>query len=110
MSVKAGKKGSVAKKSEATPRDGVPDGPIGHWTQRITREKPALISERYVRCYFVVKNHGPDSVYLVAEQGEHYDLPPDTVRATYACGIIRVELRGKTSALIEFDLHPLPPR
>jgi hypothetical protein len=97
----------TAKKAKFTGNDGGPDGPIGHWTQRITREKPALISEQGVRCYFIVKNHGPDSAYVVAQYGDHYDLPQDTVRVTYAHGTIRVENRGDKSALIEFDILPL---
>jgi hypothetical protein len=84
-----------------------PDGPIGHWTQVITRGRPALLSERGVRCYFVMKNHGPDTVLLVAEYGEHFDVPAGAVRATYAHGIIRVEDRGEKSAFIEFEFLPL---
>lgn len=97
----------TTKKAKLTGNDGAPDGPIGHWTQRITRERPALLSERGVRCYFVVKNHGPDGVYLEADYGDHYDLSPGAVRATYAHGIIRVENRGEKSALIEFEFLPL---
>ncbi len=96
-----------SKKAKLTGNGGAPDGSIGHWTQRITRERPALLSERGVRCYFIVKNHGPDGVYLEADYGDHYDLPPGAVRATYAYGIIRVENRGEKSALIEFDFLPL---
>lgn len=96
-----------AKQKTKRPGHGAPDGPIGHWTQRITRERPALLSEQGVRCYFIVKNHGPDGAYLEADYGDHYDLPPGAVRATYAFGIIRVENRGEKSALIEFDFLPL---
>jgi len=86
---------------------GGPNGPSGHWTQEITRGTAALLSERGVRCYFVLKNHGPDAVFLVAEYGEHFDLPAGAVRATYAHGIIRVENRGEKSAFLEFDFLPL---
>jgi len=76
---------------------------IGHWTQMITASKPALLSERGVRCCFIVKNHGPDPVLLVAEHGDYFELPAGSVRATYAYGIIRVEARGKKPTFIEFD-------
>ncbi len=99
-----------AKKAKLTGNGGASDGRIGHWTQRITRERPALLSERGVRCYFIVKNHGPDGAYLEADYGDHYDLPPGTVRATFAYGIIRVENRGEKSALIEFEFLPLQPK
>ena len=93
-----------AKKAKLTGNGGPPDGPIGHWTQRITRERPALLS-RKVRCYFVVKNHGPDGAQVEAEHGDRYDLPPGTVRAMYAYGAIHVRVSGE-SALIEFDFLP----
>ena len=99
-----------AKKAKLTGNSRGPDAPIGHWTQVITRGRPALLSERGVRCYFVVKNHGPDTVLLVAEYGEHFDVPPGAVRATYAHGIIRVEDRGEELAFIEFEFLPLHPK
>jgi len=97
----------TAKKAKLTDNGRGPDGPSGHWTQVITRGRPALLSERGVRCYFVVKNHGPDTVLLVAEHGEHFEVSPGSVRATYAHGIIRVEDRGEKSAFIEFEFLPL---
>jgi len=100
--------GKNAKKVKRAGHGGGPEGPSGRfWTQVIARGSPALLSERGVRCYFVLKNHGPDAVFLVAEHGEHFDLSPGAVRVTYAHGIIRVEDRGEKSALIEFDLLPL---
>ena len=110
MKSKSLKNSGNAKKAKLTGNGGAPEGPIGHWTQRITRERPALLSEHGVRCYFIVKNHGPDGAYLEADYGDHYDLPPGTVRATYAYGIIRVENRGEKSALIEFEFLPLQPK
>jgi hypothetical protein len=97
----------TAKKAKLTGNGRGPDGPIGHWTQLINRARPALLSERGVRCYFVVKNHGPDDVLLVAEHGDHFDLPAGAVRATFAQGIIRVEDKGEKSAFIEFEFLPL---
>ena len=96
-----------AKMTKLAGRDVRPERSIGHWTQEITRGRPALLSERRVRCYFVLKNHGPDAVWLMAEHGEEFDLPAGAVRATYAQGIIRVEDRGEKSAFIEFEFLPL---
>jgi len=97
----------TAKKAKLTGNGRTPDGPIGHWTQWISQGRPALLSERGVRCYFVVKNHGPNDVLLVAEHGDYFDLPSGAVRATYAYGIIRVEDNGEKSAFIEFEFLPL---
>jgi hypothetical protein len=98
------------KKTRATGNGRGPDDPIGHWTQSITPGNPALLSERGVRCYFVLKNHGPDAVLSVTEHGEHYELAAGKVRAAYAHGIIRVEDRGDKSAFLEFDFLPLQPK
>jgi hypothetical protein len=54
-----------------------------------------------------VKNHGLTNVLLVAEYGEHFDVSPGTVRATYGRGIIRVENPGDKPALIEFEFLPI---
>lgn len=83
------------------------DGPSGHWTQRIKPRGAALLSETLGPCYFVIKNHGPDGVMLVAGHGDLMDLPAGAVRATYACGTIRAENRSTKSVLIEFDFLPI---
>jgi hypothetical protein len=70
---------------------------------RLTRDT----ADQHVRCYFVVKNHGPDDVLLVAEHGDYFDLRAGAVRATYAHGVIRVESKGEKSAFIEFEFLPL---
>jgi hypothetical protein len=99
------KSSKKVKKAKLTGNGGT--GPIGHWTQLISPGRPALLSERGVRCYFVLKNHGPDDVLLVAEHGDYFDLAAGAVRATFAHGIIRVEDNGKKSAFIEFEFLPL---
>ena len=84
------------------------EGPSGRfWTQRIKPKNAALLSETLGRCYFVIKNHGPNGVMLIAHQGDLMDLPSGAVRATYAHGTIRVENRGKHPVLIEFDFLPI---
>jgi hypothetical protein len=98
------KSSKKVKKAKLTGNGGT--GPIGHWTQLISPGRPALLSERGVRCYFVLKNHGPDDVLLVAEHGDYFDLAAGAVRATFAHGIIRVEDNGKKSAFIEFEFLP----
>ena len=45
--------------------------------------------------HFVIKNHGPGPVFLVAQGGKHMDLSPDAPHATYAHGIISVENRSE---------------
>jgi hypothetical protein len=86
---------------------GGPEGPSGRfWTQCIEPRRAALLSETLGRCYFVIKNHGPASVKLVAAQGDLMDLPVGAVRATYAYGVIRVENGSAESVLIEFDFYP----
>jgi hypothetical protein len=84
-----------------------PVGPVGHWTQWIPAKGAALLSEMLGPVYFVVKNHGSNSVMLAANQGDLMDLSPGAVRATYARGAIRVENKGKNPALIEFDFMPI---
>jgi hypothetical protein len=97
-----------AKKAELAGHRGGPEGPSGRfWTQRIEPRGAALLSETLMPIHFVVKNHGPGPVFLVAERGKQMDLPPDAVHATYAHGIVRVENRGEKSVLIEFDFLPI---
>ena len=87
---------------------GGPEGPTGRfWTQRIEPRRAALLSETLGPCYFVIKNHGPDGIMLVAGYGDLMDLPAGAVRATYADGTIRAENRGEKSVLIEFDFLPI---
>jgi hypothetical protein len=67
----------------------------------------ALLSQTFMRCHFVIKNHGPNNVLLVAQGADLIELPPGVVRATYAEGTVTVENKGEKSALIEFEVLPL---
>jgi hypothetical protein len=88
---------------------GGPDRPSGRfWTQWIKPKGAALLSETLGRAYFVIKNHGPSAVLLVAENGDLMDLVAGAVRATYVHGELRVENPSKDPVLIEFDFLPLP--
>jgi hypothetical protein len=58
-------------------------------------------------CIFVVKNHGPNNVRVVAEYGDQMDLAPGTVRATYTAGKVTVENMGEALVTIEFDFLPV---
>jgi hypothetical protein len=85
-----------------------PEGPTGRfWTQWIEPRGAALLSETLGPCYFIIKNHGPDGIMLVAQHGDLMDLPPGKVRATYAHGTIRAENRSEKWVLIEFDFLPI---
>jgi hypothetical protein len=87
---------------------GGPEGPSGRfWTQWIEPRGAALLSETLGPCYFVIKNHGPYGIMLVAGHGDLMDLPAGAVRASYAYGTIRAENRGEKSVLIEFDFLPV---
>lgn len=102
-------KASVRTKTTELACFGEGQGPSGRfWTQRIEPKGAALLSQALMRVYFVVKNHGPDTVRLVAESGDLMDLSAGAVRATYAHGSIRVENRSDRSVLIEFDFLPVP--
>jgi hypothetical protein len=74
-----------------------------HWVQTIEPRRAALLSETVGPCYFVIKNHGPGGIMLVAAYGDQMDLPAGQVRATYAQGTIRVENHGDEAVLVEFD-------
>ena len=112
MSTKRTAKRKVAHKRKGVPakRSAVPahDVASGHWTQTIEPKRAAFISENLMPVHFVVKNHGPVSVFLVAEHGKQMDLGPDAVHATYASGKVWVENRDeKSGAMIEFDFLPI---
>ncbi len=97
-----------ARKTKLAGDGGGPKGPTGrYWTQWIEPKGAALLSETLGPCYFVVKNHGPDGVMLMAQYGDVMDLPSGKVRATYGHGTIRVENRGEKWVLIEFDFLPI---
>ena len=94
------------KMKTAVGNGGGPKGPSSHWTQWIPPKGAALLAQMIGRCRFIIKNHGPESVKLVAALGDLMDLPAGTVRATYACDMIRVENNSEKSVLIEFDFLP----
>jgi hypothetical protein len=114
---KKGKINAAAKRKSTVPAKGKSTVPAhaaalesrtGHWTQWIEPKRVAFISENLMPVHFVIKNHGPGPVFLVAQQGKHMDLGPDAVHATYAYGIIRVENRDeKSGVLVEFDFLPI---
>jgi hypothetical protein len=95
-------------KPKLATRSAALEGPAGRfWTQWIEPKGAALLSETLGPCYFVIKNHGPDGITLVAGQGDLMDLPAGKVRATYAHGTIRAENKNEKSVLIEFDFLPI---
>jgi hypothetical protein len=101
-----------ARTTKPTPKPaghgGGPKGsPVTHWSQWIEPKGAALLSETLGPFYFVVKNHGPDGIMLVAQHGDLMDLPPGKARATYGHGTVRVENRGEKWVLIEFDFLPI---
>ena len=55
----------------------------------------------------LIKNHGPEPVWLVAEQGDRMDLSAGTVHATYAAGTITVENESEkwVSDRVRFFAH-----
>jgi hypothetical protein len=79
----------------------------GHWTVRVTRNQPALIAEMLRPCHLIIQNHGPATIKLVANDGDLMDLPPGALRATYASGLVRIEVCGTQSALIELEFQPV---
>jgi hypothetical protein len=97
----------TAKKAKRTGNGRGPDCPIGHWTQWIRPKSAALLAETLGRVHFVIKNHGPNGVTLVAAHGDLMDLPAGAVRATYAHRTVRVENKSEDSILVEFDFLPL---
>ena len=66
----------------------------------------AFLAQMMGRCRFIIKNHGPESVKLVAGLGDLMELQAGTVRATYASDLIRVENHSEKPVLIEFDFLP----
>jgi hypothetical protein len=107
MTSKSLKNSSKAKKAELAGHRGGPEGPSGRfWTQRIEPKGAALLAQTLMPSHFVIKNHGPGPVSLVAHDGDLMDLPPGAVRATYARGTITVKNTGEKSVLIEFDFLP----
>jgi hypothetical protein len=112
MNIIKRKRTMPAKRKNTVPaKQAVPspalEGRTAHWTQTIEPKRVAFISENLMPVHFVIKNHGPGPVFLVAEQGKHMDLGPDAVHATYAAGIVRVENRSEKSALIQFEFVPI---
>jgi hypothetical protein len=108
------KKTTPSKKSAAIPkrkdavrsREAVPEGSSGHWTQSIEPNRSAFLSQTLGPVYFVIKNHGPNNVMLMAHHGDLMNLSAGAVRATYARETITVENKGEKPALIEFEFMP----
>jgi hypothetical protein len=101
------KKNNVKKIYRADQSVG-PVGPTGKfWTQWIKPKGAAFISENLMPVHFVIKNHGPGDVLLVAQRGKTVDLPPGVVHVTYAAGLIRVENREENPVFIEFEFLPI---
>ena len=103
-------KSTARRKRRDLVNGGEPEGPSrsgGFWTQWIEPKGAALLSQTLRPSHFVIKNHGPSGVKLLAEYGDLMDLGPGQVRATYANGTVTVQNRGEKSMLIEFEFLPL---
>jgi hypothetical protein len=108
MKTKSARNLHEATKPKLATHSAALEGPAERfWTQWIEPKGAALLSETLGPCYFVIKNQGPGGIMLVAGAGDLMDLPAGKVRATYAHGTIRVENRGETSVLIQFDFLPI---
>jgi hypothetical protein len=102
------KSSKKVKKAKLTGHGRRPEGPTGRfWTQWIEPKGIAFLSQTLTPGHFVIKNHGPEGVWLFAEQGVRMDLPAGKVHATYAAGNITVENRTEKWVLIEFDFLPI---
>jgi hypothetical protein len=102
------KSSKKVKKAKLSGHGRGPKGPTGRfWTQWIEPKRTAFISETLMPVHFVIKNHGPEPVFLVAQGGKQMDLSPDAPHATYAHGIISVENPSEKRVLIEFDFYPI---
>ena len=102
---RAAEKGKRTTKATNNPSTG--NGAIGHWNQWIAPKGAALLAEALGRVHFVIKNHGPNGVFLVAAHGDAMDLPSGAVRATYAHGTVRVENDSEDPVLVEFEFLPI---
>jgi hypothetical protein len=108
MKLKSVKNLRKAKKVKLAGHGRGPEGPTGRfWTQWIEPKGAALLAQTLMPCHFVVKNHGPESLRLVAQNGDLTDLPSGKVRATYAHRTVTVENRSEKWVLIEFDFVPV---
>ena len=108
MKSKSVKNPHKAKQAKSAGHGEGPEGLSGRfWTQWIEPKGAALLSQTLGPIHFVIKNHGPHPIWLVAQQGDLMDLSPGAVRATYARGTITVENRGEKSVLIEFEFLPI---
>jgi hypothetical protein len=100
----AKRKNAVPAKQKRVVPSSALEGRTGHWTQWIGPKRTAFISETLTPIHFVIKNHGPGPVFLMAAQGKHMDLGPGAVHATYACNTIWVKNDDeKSGAFVEFD-------
>ena len=68
----------------------------GHWTQRIEPSDAAIVTKMLGPIYFVIKNRGHESVFLMAENGDLMELGPGRVRVTYAAGTILGQIAVKS--------------
>ena len=76
MKLKSVKNLRKAKKVKLAGHGRGPEGPTGRfWTQWIEPKGAALLAQTLMPCHFVVKNHGPESLRLVAQNGDLMDLP-----------------------------------
>jgi len=101
--VPAKRKSSVPVKQEKVTLE----GRTGHWSQWIKPKGAALLSQTLGPVYFVVKNRGPNDIWLAAQCGDLIDVRAGDVRATYAHGTITVKNRGAKPVLIEFEFVPI---
>ena len=107
MMCKSLKNSHKAKQVKSAGNGVGPNLPTGKWTQWINPNGAAFLSQTLGPIHFVIKNHGPHTIRLVAHQGDLMDLPPGAVRATYARGTITVENSGEKPVLIEFEFLPI---
>ena len=88
-----------------------PENPTGqNWTQWIDAGGVAFLSQVLPRSIFVLKNHGPESVELIAQHVDLMTLSAGAVRATYAYGTVTVKNKSAKRIMIEFEFLPIFPK
>ena len=102
------KSATRARKAVVQDTAGVPQSASGRfWTQWIEPRKVVLLALRVPRSILIIKNHGPESAQLLAENGDQAVIVPGAVRATYAYGAVTVENKSEKRIMIEFDFSPI---
>jgi hypothetical protein len=79
----------------------------GRWTVPVNPRKTLIVTQTLRPSHVIVRNRGPATVKLVAQDSDLIDLSPGDLRVTYAAGTVKLDAWGDQYALVDLEIQPI---